>query len=169
MFKKETAVSNGKIDTLIGAGTTIEGKINATGILRVEGRVRGEVVSEGDVMIGEKGEIRANIKARHVTIAGKVTGNINASGRMHLMATATLLGDVDAATVVIEEGAHFKGACRMHDSQNGSGSEPSSHHSDSMKETLSSDPIGSGTTSHFQTASTERRDIRLPFTDAPQW
>jgi cytoskeletal protein CcmA (bactofilin family) len=113
--KKEAPVTNGKIDTLIGAGTTIDGHIQASGILRVEGRIRGEITSEGDVIVGEKGDIRANIKARHVSIAGKVQGNIAASGRMHLMISGQLTGDVEAATVVIEEGAHFKGACKMSD------------------------------------------------------
>lgn len=119
MFKKNTPVTNGKIDTLIGVGTTIEGHIQASGILRVEGRIRGEVVSEGDVIVGEKGDIRANIKARHVTVAGKVQGNISASGRMHLIASGQLLGDVEAATVIIEEGAHFKGTCKMTEASNG--------------------------------------------------
>jgi cytoskeletal protein CcmA (bactofilin family) len=116
MFKKDAPMTNGKVDTLIGAGTTIEGKVQANGILRVEGRIGGEVISEGDVIVGEKGEIRANIKARHVSVAGRITGNILASGRMHLMASGSLHGDIEAATIMIEEGAHFLGTCRMKES-----------------------------------------------------
>ncbi|MFC4768137.1 bactofilin family protein [Effusibacillus consociatus] len=147
MFKKEAPLNSGKVDTLIGAGTTIEGKVQASGILRVEGRIGGEVISEGDVIVGEKGEIRANIKARHVTIAGKVAGNITASGRMHLVSSGSLEGDIDAATIAIEEGAHFKGACRMSAPSNGKGR---SSVSGKPADPQPVEPATSGTNAYFQ-------------------
>jgi cytoskeletal protein CcmA (bactofilin family) len=165
MFKKEAPINSGKVDTLIGAGTTIEGKVQANGILRVEGRIRGEVVAEGDVIVGEKGEIRANIKARHVTVAGKVAGNIHASGRMHLIATGSLHGDVDAATIMIDEGAHFVGACRMTETASGKGKavipeeQQPKHLAESMPET---------TTSYFQAMPSDKKDSIRPMAN-PQW
>ena len=153
MFKKESAIASGKIDTLIGAGTSLEGKIQAHGVLRVEGRIRGEVVSEGDIIVGEKGEIRAHIKARHVTIAGKVFGNIQASGRMHLLASGSLQGDVDAGTIAVEEGAHFKGTCRMAESSTGK-----------------KRPVEAGEPQDPQPSEADpmKESVR-PLTDAPQW
>ncbi|GAX88547.1 bactofilin family protein [Effusibacillus lacus] len=115
MFKKEAPAANGKVDTLIGAGTTIEGMIQTNGILRVEGRIRGELMSDGDVIVGEKGEVHANVLARHVTVGGKVYGNVLASGKMHLMKTGSIQGDIEAGTIVIEEGAYIKGVCKMVD------------------------------------------------------
>ncbi|BCJ86563.1 bactofilin family protein [Effusibacillus dendaii] len=144
MFKKEIPVANGKVDTLIGPNTTIEGKVQATGILRVEGRIRGELESDGDVIIGEKGEVHAHIHARHVTVAGKVTGNISAVGRMHLVTTGSLEGDIEATTIVIEEGAFFKGNCRMGETAAGKGGSMQKEHLESA-----STPVSSNVTSTY--------------------
>lgn len=165
MFKKESPITGGKVDTLVGPGTTIEGKVQAAGILRVEGRIRGEVVSEGDVIVGEKGEIRANIKARHVTIAGRVAGNISASGRMHLTATGSLQGDVDASTISIEEGAHFKGACRMAEPSSGKErhGEP-----EPPKPSQSSETVSTGPSTFFHSHTTDKKEYLRPLADAPQ-
>lgn len=157
MFKKEAPVINGKVDTLLGAGTTIDGHIQATGILRVEGRIRGEVVSDGDIIVGEKGDIRANIKARHVTIAGKVTGNIHASGRMQLMASGFLQGDVEAATIIIEEGAHFKGTCKMTDTSSKKSKEPEQEQAPEPKQIESR--AAENSISYIQPTSVERETM----------
>lgn len=168
MLKKNTPVASGKVDTLIGAGTTLEGKVQGTGILRVEGRIRGEVISDGDIIVGEKGEIRANIKARNVTIAGKVTGNIHASGRMHLMASASLQGDIDAGTIVIEEGAQFKGACRMIETSASGKHRSAEPEPEPPKEAELSASTTSTVTFNTITP-TEKRDSIRPVNNAPQW
>jgi cytoskeletal protein CcmA (bactofilin family) len=166
MLKRNTPVATGKVDTLIGAGTTLEGKVQGTGILRVEGRIRGEVVSDGDIIVGEKGEIRANIKARNVSIAGRVNGNIHASGRMHLMASASLQGDIDAGTIIIEEGAQFKGACRMVEAP------PSGKHRSAEPEPPREPDISASTTSTVtfnNITPTEKRDSIRSMNNTPLW
>lgn len=117
MFKNKSApIDSKKVNTIIGPGAKIEGKFQAAGIVRVEGSIYGEVVSDGDVIVGESGVVQDNIKARNVTIAGKVIGNIITPGRTHLRTTGVFRGDVDTKTLVIEEGACFEGNCRMSES-----------------------------------------------------
>jgi len=104
---------DGKIDTIIGRDAHIKGTVTATGLIRIDGRVEGEVLHQGDVAIGESGNVAADIKARNVTIAGTVTGNVEASGKLELLGSARLTGDIVVASLVIGEGALFKGSSEM--------------------------------------------------------
>jgi cytoskeletal protein CcmA (bactofilin family) len=115
MFRKDIAPTSDqdKVNTLIGVGTEIKGSIKASGGIRIDGRVEGEVLHEGDLIIGEEGVVQANIKTRGATIAGEVRGNVEASGRVEIVSTGKVLGDIIVGTLVINEGAVFDGNCHM--------------------------------------------------------
>lgn len=102
-----------KVDTIIGKETRISGRIEAAGTIRIDGRVDGEIEADGDVVVGEPGRLVASIHARNVTVAGEVQGNIHAEGRLELLPTGKLYGDIKLAVLAIEDGAIFKGACEM--------------------------------------------------------
>ena len=99
-------------DTLIGRGTTAEGRIECDAGLRIEGEFTGEIVCRGDVVIGESGVVRSNVVARGVTVAGKLYGSVKAHGRFTLMRTGEMHGEVAAAGYVIEGGAKLNADCR---------------------------------------------------------
>ncbi|OUM94842.1 MAG: hypothetical protein A9Z00_09080 [Thermobacillus sp. ZCTH02-B1] len=99
-------------DTLIGRGTTVEGRIECDAGLRIEGEFTGEIVCRGDVVIGESGVVRSNVTARGVTVAGKLYGSVTAHGRFTLLRTGEMHGDVAAAGYVIEGGAKLNADCR---------------------------------------------------------
>lgn len=115
--KKDSAPAmpmvDGKIDTIIGKETEFKGTLTSTGMIRIDGRIEGEVVHKGDIAIGETGNLSANIKARNVTVAGTVTGNIDASGRLELLASARVFGDISVGALIIGEGAIFRGTSEM--------------------------------------------------------
>jgi len=112
--KKEPAVvGDGRVDTIIGRDAQLKGTVVSSGIIRVDGKIDGEIVHKGDVAIGESGEITASIKAHNVTVAGIVNGNIESTGKLELLPTARVSGDLNVATLVIGEGAIFKGSCDM--------------------------------------------------------
>ncbi|NLG80065.1 MAG: polymer-forming cytoskeletal protein [Firmicutes bacterium] len=115
MFGKRPAESPHprRVDTIIGKETRISGRIEAAGTIRIDGRVDGEIEADGDVVVGEPGRLVASIHARNVTIAGEVQGNIHAEGRLELLPTGKLYGDVKVSVLAIEDGAIFKGACEM--------------------------------------------------------
>jgi len=111
MFKSKINVA--KTDTLLGENTIIEGTIRSQASMRIEGRVVGEVRCDGDLTVGEKANVESHITARNVIIAGKVKGDVTASGKLAITSTGQLIGNVSAASLTIEEGAVFSGTSMM--------------------------------------------------------
>ena len=75
----------------------------------MDGKVQGQIISDGVLTIGENADIRGDIKSKFVTVHGKVHGNITAE-RCELKSKCTLEGDLKAARLIIEEGATFIGS-----------------------------------------------------------
>jgi len=102
-----------KMNTIIGKDAIITGTIDVKGPLRVDGKVKGRVVSSDNVTVGNGGELEAEIDCRTATIAGRVDGNIIALERVELQAKAEITGDLKTKSLVIEQGAIFCGSCNM--------------------------------------------------------
>lgn len=118
MFKKKINNSSDKVDTMIGEGTEFNGSIVTNGTIRVDGKVEGEVTTEGDIIIGETGKVKANAKGKNITIAGEINGNIEGTGKLELLPTAKLLGDIKVDDLYVDSGAIFQGNCEMKQKQN---------------------------------------------------
>ena len=88
----------------------IKGKLRFSRDLIIDGRIEGEVNSEGDLTVGENAQIIGDIKTRSVVVFGKVQGNITVTDRCELKQNAELNGDVTASKLAIEEGAVFLGS-----------------------------------------------------------
>ena len=88
----------------------IKGKLRFSRDLFIDGRIEGEVNSEGDLTVGENAQIIGDIKTRSVVVFGKVQGNITVTDRCELKQKAELNGDITASKLAIEEGAVFLGA-----------------------------------------------------------
>ena len=101
------------IECLIGAGTTIEGNITFAGGLRVDGRVRGDVISAdgkpGTLVLSEQAQIEGEIRVSHVVINGTVVGPVHAAEYVELQAKANVTGDVYYKTLEIQLGAVVQG------------------------------------------------------------
>jgi cytoskeletal protein CcmA (bactofilin family) len=91
----------------------IKGSIKFSHDLIIDGKIEGEVTSDGSLTVGENALIKGEIKTRGVTIFGKVEGNITVQERCELKANAVLVGDVAAGTLAIEEGATFLGRSQV--------------------------------------------------------
>lgn len=114
--KKDEAppkINTDKVDTVIGKDTEFTGTLRAKGVIRVDGKVEGEIITHGDVIIGETGKIIGDIKARHVTLAGEIHGNAIAHGKLEIISTGKLFGDIEIGSLVINDGAVFDGKCEM--------------------------------------------------------
>jgi len=105
---RETIVS---LNTLVGGKTRIEGDVYAVGALKVDGEIKGNVSSDGDVIIGEEGVVNGSVLCKNILISGMVIGNVNVSGQLSLAATARTRGDLRAHSLVIADGAKFIGTC----------------------------------------------------------
>ncbi|MDN5331440.1 MAG: hypothetical protein PWP45_665 [Tepidanaerobacteraceae bacterium] len=110
---EELRINSETVDTLIGKGTEIKGTMKASGILRIEGRIEGELESTGDVIIAETGVVNAQVKARNAVIAGEVNGNIFLSGKLEIKSSGRVLGDLKVEGIIVEDGAFFEGRCEM--------------------------------------------------------
>ena len=103
----------GRVDTLIGAETSLRGSYHSKHSIRVDGEIYGNVTSEDGILVGEKGMVRGNLIGRSVVIGGKVKGNVTAYQRLELQSTAQVEGDMSTPSLYIEEGAVFEGNCQM--------------------------------------------------------
>ncbi|MEI6351606.1 MAG: polymer-forming cytoskeletal protein [Verrucomicrobiota bacterium] len=97
------------VKNTLSSDVEIKGSIKFTNDLSIDGKVEGEIISPGVLIIGENAEVRGEIKTKSVTVHGKVQGNITVEERCELKGRAQLIGDLKAARLVIEEGATFVG------------------------------------------------------------
>jgi len=112
--KDEAAISgSGDLNTLIGKGSVLEGKITVNSSIRVDGKIKGDLKTNDSLVIGKQGEIEGEIIAKNTVVGGKVTGKINAQGKVVLEANAIFKGEIKAARLVIDDGAVFDGQCTM--------------------------------------------------------
>jgi cytoskeletal protein CcmA (bactofilin family) len=107
------SVKGSDLTAFIDEGSEIEGKYTFSGTVMLNGRFRGEIVSNDNLIVGDKGVVNASIRAGVVLISGEVVGNVSAAERVELRGSARVYGDVEAPVVVIEEGVLFEGHCRM--------------------------------------------------------
>ena len=107
--------------SLVGAGTTIEGKISTEGSIRIDGKLVGEVKAKSNAAIGPAGSVEGNVVAKNISVSGHIKGTVTASEKLILEGKSVMQGDIRAARLVIDEGAMFDGRCSM------SGSPPAHH------------------------------------------
>jgi len=105
--QKYMAEHSGK--DILSSDVEIKGSIKFQKELLIDGKVEGEINSEGVLTIGENADIRGEIKTKSIVVFGKVHGNITVNERCELKSKCTLQGDLKAARLVIEEGATFIG------------------------------------------------------------
>jgi cytoskeletal protein CcmA (bactofilin family) len=106
-YQKPMADHGGK--DILSSDVEIKGSIKFQKELLIDGKVEGEINSDGVLTIGENADIRGEIKTKSITVYGKVHGNITVGERCELKSKCTLQGDLKAARLVIEEGATFIG------------------------------------------------------------
>ena len=108
-----TATGPGGLTAFIDQGSEFEGKLSFRDTVRIDGRFRGEITSENTLIVGESGEIEATIRSNTVAISGTVTGDVIAKHKVVLHKTAVLEGNVEAPSLVVEEGATINGQLKM--------------------------------------------------------
>lgn len=113
MFFKKKPISPNRIETLIGANTVIDGNIEFSGGLRIDGTVHGSVnevsVTPGNLIVSEQGRIEGAINVSHATLNGVVNGPVNATEYVELQAKARVTGDVRYKTLEMFVGAIVEG------------------------------------------------------------
>jgi cytoskeletal protein CcmA (bactofilin family) len=136
--QKVMAEHSGK--DILSSDVEIKGTIKFQKELLIDGKVEGEINSEGVLTIGENADIRGEIKTKSITVFGKVQGNITVSERCELKSKCTLQGDLKAARLVIEEGATFVGKSEVTSGMSVTAAKSSSSRPEIMRNDESSKP-----------------------------
>lgn len=113
MFSKKSPKAQNRIDSLIGAGTSIEGDITFSGGLRIDGEVKGNVRAVGDqastLVVSEHARIEGEVSVSHVVVNGTVIGPVRSSEFLELQPKARVTGDVEYSSIEMHLGAVAQG------------------------------------------------------------
>ena len=117
MFKKNKEqqpleINQQEISTIIGEGYVFTGELRGASVIRIEGKIIGNVNVEGGVVLGEKGKIEGDIHTRSAIIYGTISGNVKAT-QLEIKKTGCVNGDITTDTLEIELGAQYNGKLNM--------------------------------------------------------
>ena len=119
-----------QINAFLGKDTEFEGKLSFSGAVRIDGRFKGEILTEGSLVVGETALLECDIQTAHISISGEVRGNIDAQNRIEIHAPGRVFGNISAPTITIDEGVIFEGNCRMQKKAEGEDSKVAVLHND---------------------------------------
>ncbi len=106
--RKEAKMAN------VTQDSEIKGTIKFGEAMRVDGSFDGELTSDnGELVVGKTGKVKATVKVKSAVVEGRVEGNIKASDKVELKQSAQIFGDVQAKTLVVEQGVIFVGNCNV--------------------------------------------------------
>ena len=95
-------------------GVEVEGNMKvAGGLIRLNAHFKGDIVSDGAVVVHDQGEVEGNIQSRVVSITGKVKGTVHAKERLEIKEHGIVLGDIYTSCLLVDPGGFFDGQCHM--------------------------------------------------------
>ena len=112
------SAGSGGLTAFIDQGSEFEGKLSFRDTVRSDGKFRGEITSENTLIVGESGEIEADIYSKTVSISGSVSGYVIAEAKVVLHKTALVNGNIETPSLVVEDGAKVNGQITMNGSPN---------------------------------------------------
>ncbi len=123
IFKGDNGDSGpgGDLNGFVDRGSQLHGELRFENSFRVDGKVTGNIVSTGDLVVGNGGEIDADVKVGRIFVNGVVRGSVTASQQVQIAAGGKVFADLETPSLVIDGGAHFEGHCSMARPQGKSG------------------------------------------------
>jgi cytoskeletal protein CcmA (bactofilin family) len=112
--RRQLADLSGEWVGWLDPGVEVEGKMKvASGLIRVNTHFKGEINSEGTVVVHDQGEVEGDIRTRILSVTGKIKGNVNASERLEIKEHGVVLGSIYTACLLVDPGGFFDGQCHM--------------------------------------------------------
>ncbi len=111
--KERAGTDFGEIRAFLGEGTQFKGVLSFAGAVRVDGQLDGEVVGDELLIVGEPGQVKAEIEVGTLVVSGLVQGNITARERVELLRSSRVTGTIRTPCLIVTEGALFNGNCEM--------------------------------------------------------
>jgi cytoskeletal protein CcmA (bactofilin family) len=144
----------------IGKSVVIKGELSGSEDLYIDGHVEGAIeLREHNLTIGPHGRVQANVSAKEVVLHGSLKGNVRAGDRVEIRKSGTLVGDVTAARVVIEDGASIKGSVDIQKQADGAAKTDKTDKTVEMKKTDSHGPVGADSHVKYAAAPMEAKKL----------
>lgn len=112
MFQREGGDSK-DVETVIGATVSVEGNFVGSGDVVVDGRVSGTLKTSKNLRVGETAQVKADIEAANIVVAGEIRGHVTCGGRIEVLSSGKIFGNVDTQTIVVAHGAVLHGKVSM--------------------------------------------------------
>lgn len=112
--KKDDGKPLGRIDSLIGVGTRVEGAVYFTGGLRVDGEIKGSVqavegATSSTLVLSERARVEGAVRVGHLVTNGSVVGPVVVTESLEMQSKARIVGDVEYVTIEMHQGAVIEG------------------------------------------------------------
>lgn len=107
--KKKNGAADGPLLTVFGNAARLEGKFTIGDSIQIECEIAGEINVEGKLVIGEKGNVRANVNTVDAIIRGQYQGDMVATGDVEITDTGRVSGNIETDSLVISKGGFFNG------------------------------------------------------------
>lgn len=111
--KSARDAESGEWSGFLDKSVRLQGTLEFPGTFRVEGEIKGTIISSQTLMLGEGARVEGQIEGNHVMISGRFDGVIFAKGRVEIQTKGTVTGEIHAPCLVIEAGGIFDGQCHM--------------------------------------------------------
>ena len=103
----------------IDKNTTLKGNVNADSDIRIDGKVEGELITTGKIILGKDAQVKGKIRCANADIEGVFEGELTLSGTLSLKMGSNLQGKVRIQKLIVESGAIFNASCSMHSVEDG--------------------------------------------------
>jgi cytoskeletal protein CcmA (bactofilin family) len=99
--------------TILGPTLEIEGEIEGSEDLVIQGKIHGKIVSKKNLTVDSSGKVEASVVTQNLAVSGMLVGNVEASEKVEVRKEGKMIGDIKAPRVIIADGAKFKGNIEM--------------------------------------------------------
>jgi cytoskeletal protein CcmA (bactofilin family) len=99
--------------TVVGADSHFEGKLTFERTAKINGKFDGEIKGKGELQVSQNALCKADVEAGAVSVDGRIEGNVAAGDTVRLNGSGVVKGDINAAKMVMQEGASFYGMCAV--------------------------------------------------------
>jgi cytoskeletal protein CcmA (bactofilin family) len=113
MIFKANNGAGGDLNGFVDRGSQLHGELRFEHSFRVDGKVAGKITSSGELVVGDSGEIDAEIEVGRIFVNGTVRGSVLAIKQVHIAPGGKVFARLQTPSLVIEDGAHFEGHCSM--------------------------------------------------------
>jgi cytoskeletal protein CcmA (bactofilin family) len=113
--KKDVGFRTDDLLAFFGKGVTFKGVLTYDGTVRIDGKIEGEIITTGILIVGETGHVDADVTAASVICSGTLIGTLRVQKTVRLLASAVVMGNIHTPSLTMEPGAQLNGQCSMTD------------------------------------------------------